>query len=123
MLMRMFPIKVDVYGQKSPVALARQRGVPYLVVCVPWEMIDPHKQQAIRNHMQSLETLASRGGLSAAEAVAVLEDKAWGDAWRNLGMDAARANETLARLVAEWVERELYPSPAQRELSADPNVS
>ena len=40
-------------------------------------MLAPHEEQAQRNHLQSLETLASRGGLSACEAVAVLEDRRW----------------------------------------------
>lgn len=29
----------------------------------------------MKNHMQTLETLASRGGLSACEAVAIIEDR------------------------------------------------
>ena len=42
---------------------------------VPWEMILPHEGQAVRNHYgQSLEFIASRGGLSPREAVAVLKD-------------------------------------------------
>lgn len=44
---------------------------------LPWDMIEPHENQALRNHDQSLATLASRGGLSACEALAVLEDRAW----------------------------------------------
>lgn len=44
---------------------------------IPWAMIAPHAEQARRNHMQTLEQLAQRGGLCACEAIAVLEDREW----------------------------------------------
>lgn len=40
---------------------------------IPWELIAPHEPQARTNHCgQSLEELARRGGLSAAEAWCVM---------------------------------------------------
>jgi hypothetical protein len=48
---------------------------------IPWWAIAPHDAQAQRNHGgQTLERLAQRGGLSPAEAMAVLEDRPyeWG---------------------------------------------
>lgn len=42
---------------------------------IPWELLAPHEQQARRNHQQTLEELAMRGGLSATEALAVIEDR------------------------------------------------
>jgi hypothetical protein len=44
---------------------------------IPWSVIAPHELQAQRNHDQSLQRLAERGGLSPCEAVAVLEGRAW----------------------------------------------
>ena len=44
---------------------------------IPWSVIAPHERQADRNHGQTLKRLAERGGLSACEAVAVLEDRDW----------------------------------------------
>lgn len=45
---------------------------------VPWALLSPHEQQAKWNHGgQSLQTLASRGGLDATEMLAVLEDRRW----------------------------------------------
>lgn len=45
---------------------------------IPWDVIAPHEEQALRNHCgQSLERLAERGGLSPQEALAVLEDRNW----------------------------------------------
>lgn len=44
---------------------------------IPWAMIAPHEERALRNHSQSLEVLARRGGLSAYEANLVLDDEKW----------------------------------------------
>ena len=45
---------------------------------IPWSMIAPYEDQAQRNHSQSLERLAERGGLSPGEALAVMECRSWG---------------------------------------------
>ena len=42
---------------------------------VPWDFIQSHEQQAIRNHSQNLETLARRGGLDPREMLAVIENQ------------------------------------------------
>ena len=42
--------------------------------CVPWQLVEPYKDRAQRNHSQSLETLASRGGLSIVELYYLLHD-------------------------------------------------
>lgn len=44
---------------------------------VPWALVAPHEGQAQKNHYQSLERLAQRGGLSHSELCAVLEDREW----------------------------------------------
>jgi len=44
---------------------------------IPFAMLVPHEAQAKRNHYQSLDRLAQRGGLSACEALAILEDRPW----------------------------------------------
>ncbi len=41
---------------------------------VPWALLEPHKAQAQRNHFQTLERLAERGGLSICEIAAVIGD-------------------------------------------------
>jgi hypothetical protein len=45
---------------------------------VPWGLLGPHWRQAERNHGQSLERLAQRGGLAPCEALAVIEGRSWG---------------------------------------------
>jgi hypothetical protein len=44
---------------------------------VPWSLLAPHAAQAMRNHSQTLERLAERGGLSPCEMVAVIHDRRW----------------------------------------------
>lgn len=56
---------------------------------IPWSLIEPHEAQAKRNHDQTLQRLAERGGLSPCEAVAVLEDRPW---------ERMEAREALTRL-------------------------
>lgn len=54
---------------------------------IPWKILEPHEDQAYKNHCQSLHRLAERGGLSPCEAIAVIEDRSWRpvkNAWVNL---------------------------------------
>ena len=58
-------------------------------VYVPWDFVAQHKQQAEKNHGQTLTRLAERGGLSVSELCAVIEDREWfrmddETAWRSL---------------------------------------
>lgn len=64
--MRMFPVLCQV---------SRKEKVGQWPTEIPWAMLVPHEAQAKWNHDQSLVTLASRGGLSPAEMLAVLDDK------------------------------------------------
>lgn len=43
---------------------------------IPWDMLQPHEAQAIRNHgSQTLARLAERGGLAPMEAICILTDR------------------------------------------------
>ena len=44
---------------------------------VPWSVVEPHREQAQRNHDQTLERLAERGGLGIEELTAILADQHW----------------------------------------------
>ena len=46
-------------------------------VAILWRKVAPHAGQARKNHYQTLERLAVRGGLSWCELLAVLEDRPW----------------------------------------------
>ena len=59
---------------------------------IDWTIIAPHEPQALKNHDQSLEKLADRGGLSLSELVAVLEDRPWCE------MDSLAALAAVKRL-------------------------
>jgi hypothetical protein len=72
--MRLFPIQMPTRLSEQ---LEVQRAGFASLRAIPWDMIGPHEAQAERNHDQSLKTLARRCGLSACEAVAILEDREW----------------------------------------------
>lgn len=44
---------------------------------VPWSIVEPHREQALRNHGQTLERLAERGGLGWAELFAVMAGRSY----------------------------------------------
>lgn len=71
----LFPVLIGFGSGKIPKEL--QAAGVFNLRAIPWEMIAPHAAQAKANHYQSLERLADRGGLSACEMVAVLEDRPW----------------------------------------------
>ena len=62
---------------------------------IPYNIIAPHEAQAMRNHDQSLQRLAERGGLDWSEILAVLKDKTWKEMGYGLndtgGIDARQA--------------------------------
>lgn len=71
---------------------------------IPWNILAPHEARAIRNHGQTLEQLASRGGLCWAEIVWIILDKRWGGP-PNPSEDVART--AVLKYVAAWkAERE-----------------
>ena len=69
-----FPILAD-SGRDWP------KGWPPCAGSVPLEAVRPFEAQAQRNHMQSLQRLAQRGGLSPAELVAVMHKSGFEEAW------------------------------------------
>ncbi len=56
--------------KEFPILISNQKGKEY----IPYDIIKPHEEQALKNHYQTLDRLAERGGLSWSEAYAVLTD-------------------------------------------------
>jgi antitoxin (DNA-binding transcriptional repressor) of toxin-antitoxin stability system len=92
---RMFPMLLPSYKLADYVEKVRAGGGIWITVSIPWAVIAPHARQAWINHSQTLERLAERGGLSAAEAVAVLDNRAFRK------MEPAEAEARLAEIVRE----------------------
>lgn len=70
--------------QRFPILLSprERREHPDWPTSIPWSLIAPHEDQALRNHGgQTLQRLAERGGLSPLEARCVIEDRdfEWSD--------------------------------------------
>lgn len=57
---------------------------------VPWDFLAPHEAQAKRNHSQSLEELARRGGLGPDEMLDIVCGHKWSTCHDN-GMTESEA--------------------------------
>ena len=108
---RMFPILWG-YDVKGAIEKLRASGVPYMPVCMPWEMLAPHAKQAQSNHGQTLERLAERGGLGPAEALAVLDDRHWDR------IPIEKASHELCQRIAAWVNHEIAHETTEPQVRA-----
>lgn len=72
---------------------------------VPMAMLAPHEKQAIRNHGQTLERLAERGGMACSEILAVINGLPWAS------VKVCEQNDLLLlRMVEQFVHtREVKP--------------
>lgn len=92
---------VSAYGDARAEA-ERRRMFPVLDACggcptrVPWAFVAPHEGWALKNHDQTLQRLAERGGLSPCEIVAILEGRKWRQ------MPEAEATARLRELLLAW---------------------
>jgi len=72
---------------------------------VPWSIIAPWESTAQRNHSQSLERLAERGGLCATEMLHVLNGVRWGygeaESQKIQKLTPAEANAAVTAIVKE----------------------
>lgn len=102
--MRAFPILWPY--DRAAIAAYEIAGCPRYVA---WSALESHEEQAKRNHGQTLEELAARGGLSPREAVAVLTDRRWAE--------VARMPEDVA--ILELLRLVLGPT-GSREASRSP---
>lgn len=75
---------------------------------IPWEILEPHEAQIYANHGQSLEQLASRGGLSWREIYAVITDK-------EFDYRSKRVTDYYRRAVLDAVEKFNQRNQTNRE--------
>lgn len=75
---------------------------------IPWRIIAPHEPQALRNHDQTLQRLAERGGLDPSEAIAVLRGRKWSEA------DMVDCDARLERIVEMRLEDQARAALAGR---------
>jgi hypothetical protein len=69
---------------------------------IPWAMLAPHEGQALRNHGQTLDQLAGRGGLAVNEIVAIIQGVG-----RPERIPEAAAVEYMRTLLKEWDDNAL----------------
>ncbi|MEO8645354.1 hypothetical protein [Pseudomonas sp.] len=46
---------------------------------IPMPLLIPYEKQALRNHGQSLQRLAERGGMAACEILGIVRGVSWGE--------------------------------------------
>ncbi|WP_292722801.1 hypothetical protein [Mesorhizobium sp.] len=90
------PVAAPVQAPVAPVAVKPRRMFPILSgggQKIDWQLVADHSNQAKKNHYQSVERLAERGGLSWCELYAVLHNKEWEKKDENEAIIACRALE------------------------------
>ena len=79
--------------------LRRHEHKSTLPSAVSWGLVAAHEDQALRNHFQTLERLAQRGGLSPSELWAVLHDVPFE---KTRGLDLSRIDDDIMRFIAQY---------------------
>ena len=79
---------------------------------IPWAVLKPHELQALRNHAQGLDRLASKGGVTPCEAVAIIEGRPWHR------MPFSEARDTLMGYVRKAMGATLRAEPT--DIKRDP---
>ena len=95
---RMFPVLWQ--GDRKYFARLKELACPH---SVPWDFIAEHADGCQRNHGQTPERLAERGGLSPAEIVAVVDtDGSYEQRHAAWNMTPEQEVARLCELLAVW---------------------
>jgi hypothetical protein len=94
-----FPVLLDHDFRVRTARSLREVGSCLSCVGVPRAMLAEHLNQCYSNHGSSIERLARKGGLTADECLAILENRRW------LPIDEADAHTQLVRAVLQWQRR------------------
>lgn len=86
--MKLFPVLWQ--GDKGYIQTLRDLGCPR---DVPWDFVADHRERCLKNHGQTPERLAERGGLAPCEMVAVILERRW------TNMEPAKSVEQLKVLL------------------------
>ena len=90
---RQFPIQVCDTRRHTHAVRAPRR--------IPWGIVEPGREQAMRNHDQTLERLAERGGLTPGELRCAIEGKKLWPHFDEYSAEKCAADEEwLAKLCA-----------------------
>lgn len=74
-------------------------------VYIPYNIIALHEAQAIRNHSQTLQRLAERGGLDWTEVLAILNDKTWAEMGYKFNLQKGEMEKAKEAVLAYIRER------------------
>lgn len=86
------PLADRLAAAEAQVAELEERRFPVLDAgfSVPWRLVAPFEAQAERNHNQTLQRLAGRGGLDPVELWAVMHGMGWKDRSKLPSQEAAK---------------------------------
>lgn len=98
------------------VVLGRDEKNRDVIANVPMFLLRPFEDYARRNHDQTLDRLRERGGLSVAEAVAIITGRTFAEAVR---MPNAYANDLFARLMTAMTYARLKAATSDGREAAD----
>lgn len=97
-------MRFPVMRPEHPIDLHRPPW-PECPAFVPWGMIVEKRDICIRNHSQTPERLAERGGLGVREMLAVLENKHWSEI---IDMPIGAAVSLLNTHMVKWVATKFH---------------
>lgn len=90
------PIELAETPNTFPIMRARSNPRQGQISFIPWAVVASHEVQAVKNHGETLQTLARYGGVSCCELVAILEDRPYRK------IDNNRAETRIKRLLYEF---------------------
>jgi hypothetical protein len=94
--------KTHLQHKKFPVLRGgHKKTIPEALDYVPWPMLQPHEKHAEKNHQQTLQVLASRGGLSPQEIVAIMKGSSW-EEMKTIGCE--EAERTIIEMTEHWYD-------------------
>ena len=94
------PTKFPVLWQDSRAGLAELKTAK-CPRSIPWDKIAPFERRAQKNHDQTLERLAQRGGLAPQEILAVINDVSW-----SAEPYSTMSNTEATQLLLEWLAKD-----------------
>jgi len=80
----------EVEGERDKLKAQKRRFPIMNGPSVPWSVMEPHEAQCQKNHSQSLERIAQRGGFDCAEAWFVVNDQPFPIGNREVWIDAGQ---------------------------------
>lgn len=104
-------------ARRFPIHSQDRRLIEGCPKSIPWSAIEPHREQAMKNHSQTLERLAERGGLGLDELYAVMHSLTYRAVRDASGVEALAFAQSLNAPTPPAVEPDALRLPWRLEPS------